>query len=310
VILPGRLRPTGPIRILRQCPTSPRRPDAQAPHGGRTRAGERALTPHPPTTAETEDVAGLHVLDHPASGSDRLPLVVVLVHGSLDRATSFARVVRRLPDLHVVTYDRRGYHRSRPALPLATSLEDHVADLVAIVDGRPSVVVGHSYGGDVALGAAVAAPDVVRAVGAYEPPLPWSGWWPSRANRESGPEDPGAFAESFFRRVVSDDAWNRLPENARAERRADGAELVAELMDLRRDHSPIDFASLAAPVVLGRGSRSLPHHRQAIDALVELLPATEVIEFPGAAHGAHISQPDAFAAFVRRVVERGGENRL
>jgi len=244
------------------------------------------------------------VVDHPASGSEG-SLVVVLVHGSLDRGTSFARVVRRLPDLHVVTYDRRGYHRSRDGIAPATTLEDHVADLVAIVDGRPSVVVGHSYGGDVALGAAAAAPDAVRAVGVYEPPLPWTDWWPRRANRNAPAEDPAAFAESFFRRVVSDDAWGRLPESARAERRADGPALMAELVDIRREHPPIDLAGIVVPVLLGRGSRSIPHHRRAIDALVDLLPANEVVEFPGAAHGSHISHPDAFAAFVRRVAELG-----
>jgi pimeloyl-ACP methyl ester carboxylesterase len=256
----------------------------------------------PPTTV-TETTHGLHVVDHPASGSPASPLVVVLVHGSLDRGTSFARVVRRLPDLHVVTYDRRGYHHSRTT-KLATSLEDHVADLVSVVDGRPSVLVGHSYGGDVVLGAAEAS-DAVKAVGIYEPPLPWSDWWPRRPNRGAAAEDPAAFAESFFRRVVSDDAWERLPEKARAERRADGPALMAELASLRRDRSPIEFSKIVVPVVLGRGGRSLPHHRRAIDALVELLPTTEVVEFPGATHGAHLSQPDAFAAFVRRVAELG-----
>jgi pimeloyl-ACP methyl ester carboxylesterase len=258
----------------------------------------------------TEKIAGLHIVDHPASGAGEPPLVVVLVHGSLDRGTSFARVVRRLPDLHVITYDRRGYHRSRRATPLATSLEDHVADLVAIVDRRPSVLVGHSYGGDVALGAAAAAPDAVRAVGVYEPPLPWSDWWPRRTSSNIAAEDPAAFAEGFFRRVVGDHAWDRLPENARAERRADGPALVAELASIRRDRSPIDLASIVVPVVLGRGSRSLPHHRRAIDALVDILPVTEVIEFPGATHGAHISHPDAFAAFVRRVAELGAGDDL
>ncbi len=231
--------------------------------------------------------------------------MAVLVHGSLDRGTSFARVVRRLPDLHVVTYDRRGYHRSRSWARLATRLEDHVADLVALVEQRPCVLVGHSYGGDVALGAAAALPGTVRAVGAYEPPLPWSDWWPRRATRDSPVEDPAAFAESFFRRVVSDEAWARLPEHARAERRADGPALVAEILDIRREFSPIDLTAVTVPVVLGRGERSLPHHRKAIDALVELLPQTEVVEFTGATHGAHISHPDAFAAFVRHVVERG-----
>jgi pimeloyl-ACP methyl ester carboxylesterase len=258
----------------------------------------------------TENGGGLHVVDHPAAEADGAFPVVILVHGSLDRGTSFARVVRRLPDLHVVTYDRRGYHRSRGALPLAMSLEDHMADLVGIVAGRPSVLVGHSYGGDVALGAAAACPGVVRAVGVYEPPLPWSDWWPRRKGGDMAAEDPATFAEGFFRRVVHDDAWERLPERARAERRADGPALVAELASIRREHSPIDFANLTVPVVLGRGGRSLPHHRRAIDALAELLPTSEIIEFPGATHGAHLSHPDAFAAFVRCVVARGQESEL
>lgn len=257
----------------------------------------------------TGDGSGLHVVDHPGSGSDGSPLVV-LVHGSLDRGTSFARVVRRLPDLHVVTYDRRGYHRSRAATPLATSLEDHVADLVTIVGGRPAVLVGHSYGGDVVLGAAAAAPEAVRAVGVYEPPLPWTDWWPRRTRGNIAAEDPATFAEGFFRRVVNDDAWDRLPERARAERRADGPALVAELASIRREQSPIDFTRIVVPVVLGRGSRSLPHHRQAIDALAELLPSAEIIEIPGATHGAHLSHPDAFAAFVRRVATLGADDGL
>ena len=40
---------------------------------------------------------------------------VVFVHGSLDRGESFRRVMRRLPELTTVTYDRRGYQGSRAA---------------------------------------------------------------------------------------------------------------------------------------------------------------------------------------------------
>jgi pimeloyl-ACP methyl ester carboxylesterase len=230
---------------------------------------------------------------------------VVLVHGSLDRGASFSRAVRRLTDLHVITYDRRGYHGSRRVGPLATSLAEHSEDLVALIGTRPSVVVGHSYGGDVALGAALAAPEVVRAVGAYEPPLPWLDWWPRRNTGSGDGEDPGAFAESFFRRVVSDEAWERLTERFRADRRADGPALMAELVSLRAGAAPFDVNNLKVPLVLGRGSRSVWHHRRAVDALAAAVPGTEVVEIAGSGHGAHLSHPDAFADFVRRVVARG-----
>lgn len=245
---------------------------------------------------------GLHVVEHRGDAAASTP-TVVLVHGSLDRGASFARVVRRLADLHVITYDRRGYHHSR-AMPVARSLAGHVADLVGLVGDGPAVVIGHSYGGDVALGAAMESPDVIRAVGAYEPPLPWCEWWPRRTASSIVDEDPATFAEGFFRRVVGDAGWDRLTDQARADRRADGPALVAELADLRRHSAPFDFSELRVPLVLGRGGVSVWHHRRAIDALDELVPGCEVVEIPGSAHGAPLSHPDAFAAFVRRVVDR------
>ena len=121
---------------------------------------------------------GLHVVEHHVARAG-VP-GAVLVHGSLDGAASFGRVVRRLQDLHVVTYDRRGYRGSRRMRPLGV-LEDHVEDLVELVGKGPAVVIGHSYGGDVAIGAALAAPGAVVGLGAWEPPLSWLEWWPRRA---------------------------------------------------------------------------------------------------------------------------------
>ena len=58
-------------------------------------------------------MAGLWVEE---AGPDDAPLVV-FVHGSLDRAASFSKVVRRLRDLHTVVYDRRGYASSSDVGP-------------------------------------------------------------------------------------------------------------------------------------------------------------------------------------------------
>ena len=160
--------------------------------------------------------------------------VVVLVHGSLDRSASFARVLRRLDDLHTVVYDRRGYHRSRQVLPLNSTLDGHVDDLLAVIDGRSAVVVGHSYGGDIALGAALrGGGSTIAAVAAYEPPMPWLDVWPRSARAATVTSPPGpptrsadtdeAAAERFFRRMVGDAAWERLPEEDKRARRADGA---------------------------------------------------------------------------------------
>jgi pimeloyl-ACP methyl ester carboxylesterase len=246
--------------------------------------------------------------DGPASSG----LLVVLVHGSLDRSTSFARVLRRLGDLHTVVYDRRGYHRSRGALPLHTTLDGHVDDLLAVIDGRPAVVVGHSYGGLVALGTALRPEGrrSVAGVAAYEPPMPWLPLWPRRpearpARTGSGdPPDGAAEAERFFRRMVGDTAWDRLPEEGRAARRADGPALAAELRAIRMTEAPFDVTALGVPAVFARGERSADRHRRSVAWLVDQTPGAELAEFPGAGHGAHLTHPDAFADLARRVLAR------
>jgi pimeloyl-ACP methyl ester carboxylesterase len=233
--------------------------------------------------------------------------LVVLVHGTLDRSTGFARVRRELREFRVVAYDRRGYARSRDVQPAATGIEEHVDDLLAVLAGRPAVVVGHSYGADVTLTATTRPGTPIRGVVAYEPPMTWLPDWPRdtagaaavRAAVEAG--DTGAAAEWFLRRMAGDEAWERLPERTKAERRAEGATLVAELRSIR-DEAPFDPAEVAVPVVVGCGTSSAEHHRRATEALARALPHGELVLVEGAAHGAHLSHPCAFADLIRRVV--------
>jgi len=232
--------------------------------------------------------------------------LVVLVHGSMDRGPSFSRVVTRLADLHVLTYDRRGYHRSRRALPLATSLDEHVDDLLSVLAGRHAVAAGHSYGGTVALAAASRRPEQIRGVVAYEPPAPWLPWWPRRSPGGSaatarGPEEA---AETFMRRMIGDARWERLPERTRSRRRDEGPALVAEMSSIRADGAPFDPTRISAPTLIARGAESLSHHREGARILADMISGAELVEVEGAGHGVHLTHPDAFAACVRRVVER------
>ncbi|MCU1351342.1 MAG: alpha/beta hydrolase fold protein, partial [Acidimicrobiales bacterium] len=158
---------------------------------------------------------GLHVVRSIPEGSIGEP-VVVLVHGAMDRSSSFGRVARRLGDLPLVRYDRRGYGRSA-GLPAGT-LDDQVDDLVAVIesataeaaeaagrsgdDALPAVVVGHSIGGVIALVAAARRPDLISSVAAFEAPMSWAPWWPS----SSPGGDAIAAAQSDPARFVAEDA--------------------------------------------------------------------------------------------------------
>lgn len=256
----------------------------------------------------------LAVLEHPPLGGwDRTAGgVVVLVHGSLDHAGSFRRVARRLPELGIVAYDRRGYRGSRAA-PAASSLQTHVDDLLAVAAAYADVAasaggvfaVGHSIGGSIVLGAAIRTPGRFGAVGAYEPSLTWYGF--SRpGTRPIAPDaEVDAEVERFFSRMVGKDAWARLGARHRAVCQADGPALLADLRSLSGP-AIFDIAALRVPgVVATGGPASMLHHREGADWLAARVPGVRRSEIADAAHGAHLTHPDAFAALVREVVSLG-----
>jgi pimeloyl-ACP methyl ester carboxylesterase len=250
---------------------------------------------------------GLHfVTDSPVAGLavaerrvDMPEATLICVHGGLDRGGSFARLARRIDAFDVVTYDRRGYHGSRDLQPLTFAL--HVEDLLALArrehDRGPVIVFGHSYGGVVALGAALAEPSLVRLAVLYEAPMPFvlrreGMHMPLSAN-------PEREAEMFFRRLVSDAAWERLSELERESRRRDGPALMSDLASLRDGNVALDLTRLRVPTTYAYGDeRSPDYYRELCDRLAALNPLIGGRELHNAGHGAHLSIPDQLAAMI------------
>jgi len=245
----------------------------------------------------------LHVVDASSAGPDA-PIVVV-VHGAMDRASSFGRVARQLADVHVVRYDRRGYGRS--AGESVGSLDDHVDDLLAVIDGRCVTVFGHSIGGVIALVAAERAPGQVRSVLAYEAPAPWSTWWPAPAVATGSVpgRTPDEEAEAFMRRAIGDRYWDRLPARTRADRRAEGPALLADIASLRGS-PPFDARGIAVPVLAASGAETTWWHTRATRELADVTPAGELAVVAGAHHAVHLSHPTATAHLIRRAIDRAG----
>ena len=235
---------------------------------------------------------------------------VVLVHGTMDRSSSFGRVRKALGDARVARYDRRGYARSLDLGPPG-SFQDQVDDLLDVVgwlvgDGPPPVVFGHSYGGTVALAAAAQAPERLAGVVAFEPPLPWMPWWPgdsAGAAAVAAADDPEDAGERFMRRMVGDERWERLPRRTRDARRAEGVTLVAELAQLRPPHpAPFELGSLRVPVLAAHGTEGAAHHGEAARNVAAGVPGADLEVVSGSGHGVHLTHPAAVAAMVRRLV--------
>jgi pimeloyl-ACP methyl ester carboxylesterase len=230
--------------------------------------------------------------------------LVVLVHGTMDRSGGMLRVRRLLQSsCRVLRYDRRGYARSLRAGP-PVSFDQQVDDLARLLDGRPAVLAGHSFGGVICLALAERRPDLVRSVLAFEAPKMWAPWWPGGSPQVRG-EDA---AEWFLRRMIGDERWDRLPAGMRAERRAEGPTLLAELRSVSPPAPPpFDASAIAVPVLAAFGTETRPHHKRATDELARSVPDGELRVVEGATHGAHLSHPAEFADLVRLAVELAGE---
>jgi pimeloyl-ACP methyl ester carboxylesterase len=242
------------------------------------------------------------------AGDEDAPLVV-LIHGTMDRSAGLLKLSRRLDGrFRVLRYDRRGYGRSAPH-DGPFGMAEHVGDLVTLLDGRPAVLFGHSYGGDVALAVADRHPELVRAVGVYEVPLPWLDWWPASATGSQARQDggtPADAAERFVRRLIGDERWSRLPPRTREARRREGPVMVAELDDLGA-HPPWRPERITAPAVAMHGSAGQPHHARSAAYVASVLDRCPLIVVDGARHFGPNTHPDAVAAAVRELVDRADE---
>jgi len=228
---------------------------------------------------------------------------LVAIHGGLDRGSSFTRLSRRLEDLEVIAYDRRGYQRSRSRGP--GSLDQHVEDLDEVIAWArpegPLVLFGHSFGGLVAL-SYVAAGGWADLVAAYESPLPWILERPSPTPAPG--QNAALEAERFFRRVVSDESWEHLHPREQESRRLDGPALRADLVSMTQPLAPFELDELRVPVLYLHGDqRNADYYRRLAQRLSSANRLVRAGEIEGAGHGAHLSHPDHLAAQLRRAMD-------
>jgi pimeloyl-ACP methyl ester carboxylesterase len=247
-------------------------------------------------------LTGLHIARH---HHDAIGPPVVLLHGSPDRSKNFAPVVHRLTDLPVTVYDRRGYGKSIDAPDLGGGFDMHADDLIALMDGTPSIVVGQSAGGSIAMLAATRAPELFLSLGMWEPPMvPWT-WWSTPEQRErtrswAEASDPLALGERFNRFILGDDRWDQLAPRTQDLLRREGEAFRADMVGQAEPY--IDLDRLTIPAVVGAGSVSydvgfVAAHRRLADRC-----GAEFMLVEGADHYAHLSAPDAWVSLVRAAV--------
>jgi len=243
------------------------------------------------------------------SGAGR-PLV--LVHGAAADHTTWRVVGPMLAERYAIAaIDRRGRGSSGDREPYAIEREFEdvaaVASELAAEDGRPVAVIGHSFGGRVALGAALVSSAIGRVV-SYEgaPPSAERPYqtldMPGRleALLEAGRREE--LLESFLREVVGMSPADLDAYRANAVWTARVAAAGTIPRELGAEASPAAgleaLARVDVPVLQLLGSESLPSFSAAVAALDGRLLRGSVGVIRGARHAAHHTHPDDFVARV------------
>ena len=136
---------------------------------------KRTEPPAGSINAVTFEAKALHVHRY---GPSRPPQILA-IHGLTGHGQRWQTLAtRHLPEVAIVAPDLIGHGRSSWAAPW--TLDGNAAALADLLDAEaegPVVVVGHSFGGAVALNIAAARPDLVAALTLLDPAVGLDGGW-------------------------------------------------------------------------------------------------------------------------------------
>jgi lipase len=246
------------------------------------------------------------------------PPQILAVHGLTGHGQRWQTLAtKHLPDVAIVAPDLIGHGRSSWAAPW--NIDANVDTLAALLDaeaGDPVLVVGHSFGGAVALNLAAARPDLVSALVLLDPAVGLDGAW---------------------MRDIADDMFSSPDYTDRAEARSEKVngswgEVDTDELDRELDEHLIDLPGgrvgwrISIPAMLSYWSElarpiRLPHNEIPITLVLatktqppyvtnELLtalgarPGFTLLEFD-CDHMVPQARPADTAAVIRTLLERG-----
>ncbi len=237
---------------------------------------------------------------------------LILVHGATADHTTFriiGPVLAARFTVHAV--DRRGRGASGDAAEYAIEREFDdlaaVAETLATEAGRAVDVVGHSYGGRCALGAALRT-DTLRRIVSYEgaPTPPGISYHPAgiedrlRERLAAGDRD-GALA-AFLREVVGMPAADLAAYQADPiwpVRAAAAGTILRELEAEAEPAASLDvLGQVRQPVLQILGGDSVPVFREATASLDERLVDGRIVVIDKARHAAHHTHPTDMVAAI------------
>ncbi|HVP08416.1 MAG TPA: alpha/beta hydrolase [Burkholderiales bacterium] len=248
---------------------------------------------------------------------------VVCTHANASNSAQWRGLMELLaPAYRVLAPDSYGAGRSPE---WHGEREITLADEVALLEpalaraGAPLALVGHSYGGAVALKAALANPGRVHALALYEPTLfsliESEKRAPNDADgirnavaRSIGALDAGdqdAAARHFIDYWMGEGAWQNTPD-------ARKPAIAASIANVRRWAHALTtepatlaaFRTLDIPVLYMVGGRSTTSAHGVARLLTRALPRVEIVKFEELGHMGPVTHPEPVNAAIREFLAR------
>ncbi len=245
---------------------------------------------------------------------------VILLHSGGSSGAQWRRVCDQLAaHCRGVTLDFHGHGGTGP-WPREPEGRTHDADaevVSAVIDhigGRPAHVVGHSYGGGVAVRLAVIKPGAARSMVLIEPQC----WSMLRHGGERAHYDEtcdtayrfladvraGRAEEAWHYFIDTNNgagSWDRMPPDARARIVAlTDAGVSLYHANLNHPTTPDDCREIGVPTLVLVGARTAPRYRRMAELVAEHIPGARLEVLPEAGHMSPLTHPDAVAAAIER----------
>lgn len=248
------------------------------------------------------------------------PRAAMLLHCSLGYTGAYAALGAHLGGLMTLTgFDQPGHGRSAD-WDGRSDLQDQVTDVADALLTQPMDLIGHSFGGTVALRLAIMRPDKVRSLTLIEPPMMAVAKADNPAvtaeieagmadfNAALDADDRETAARIFTAQYGDGRPWDKMPAETR--------KAIADRIHLIRAGTPAvqhDVHGLLRPEMMAKASMpalvidsggSGPYMSAVQAGLARRLPNATLVRVAqkGAGHMLPITHPDAVAAEILRLV--------